>query len=136
MNREILFRGKRWDNGKWATGDLLQYQDGRTEIHSYVEGCRQADEVDHRTIGQYTGLQDKTGVKIFEGDILRFRNLYDEEYETAAVVWYGESGYTAFDLKEHQFECNGLAYIVQSGDYEYKVIGNIHDNPELLEVTP
>lgn len=131
--REILFRGKRWDNGKWATGDLLRYQDGRTEIHSYVEGYRQADEVDHRTIGQYTGLQDVNGVKIFEGDILRFWGNYDDESETAAVVYCGESGYPAFDLQEHEFDCNGLAYIKQSGEYTCEVIGNIYDNQELLK---
>lgn len=65
--REILFRGKRWDNGKWVIGDLFQFQDDCI-IHAYERGCRVAHSVNPATIGQYTGITDKNGKKIFDGD--------------------------------------------------------------------
>lgn len=124
--REILFRGKRWDNGKWETGDLLQYQDGRTEIHSYVKGCRQANEVDNRTIGQYTGLEDVNGVKIFEGDIVSFERVNALGYTTSRI---GDVRY---------YDKLPIFYIMATtGDAwdwcvceKITVIGNIHDNLE------
>ena len=69
--REILFKAKRWSDGKWVYGDLNQLQDS-TIIHWYNNGCRVADEVDPSTVCQYTGLKDKNGKRIFEGDILSY----------------------------------------------------------------
>lgn len=64
--REILFKAKRWSDGKWVYGDLNQLQDS-TIIHWYNNGCRVADEVDPSTVCQYTGLTDKNGKKILRG---------------------------------------------------------------------
>lgn len=69
--REILFKAKRWRDGKWVYGDLNNLQDS-VIIHWYNNGCRVSDEVDPSTVCQYTGLTDKNGVKIFEGDILSY----------------------------------------------------------------
>ena len=151
--REILFREKRLDNGKWAEG---YYMDDGYINQPFTElGGRFDDtiEVDPETVGQYTGLTDKNGKKIFEGDIIRYANMYDynchlesldciEAYDnidfgdiwTVDKVVYGIAvSYPAFDLNMHNFESNGLSELSESGDYYYEVIGNIHDNPELLK---
>ena len=161
--REILFRGKRIDNGEWVEGCLLKVTlEGKTahlifgDNFSLIGGDVKALShalVDPDTVGQFTGLTDKNGKKIFEGDIVRYGMIYDFEcyleslenpdaydgevcdhdIEVDVVEWCLGYDYPAFDLKKHQFECNGLSQIM-CGDYEYEIIGNIHDNPELLEV--
>lgn len=162
--REILFRGKRVDNGKWVEGHLIWCEDGRARILPSNTDifCYEMDEsiiqtVAHRvipeTVGQYTGLTDKNGTKIFEGDIIRYAD-YDEyrcyiesldcaernesmdfcQMWTVDEIVYGiKIAYPAFDLNSHDFESNGLSVLNESGQYYYEVIGNIHDNPELLD---
>ena len=124
--REILFRGKCNEtckyNGQWIEG-FYGEDDGKPIIaHSTDRGiigyfC------DPDSIGQYTGLTDKNGKKIFEGDIVDCLEYYGE-------VYYDHEG--CFDLRDNTSEmCGGFI-----GSYNsLKVVGNIHDNPELLEVT-
>lgn len=129
--REILFRGKRKDNGEWICGDLLQdVESGICAIVSYVnlggnihdlsESCIFA--VIPETVGQYTGLTDKNGAKIFEGDIVknsRFNKIEEVRY---------------IDKRKRIMFC-GINYIVDLeyiNEIYYEVIGNIYDNPELL----
>ena len=133
MNREILFRGKLEYNGKWIYGDLLQYENGDVAIFgeklsSFGYECTEMskrDRVIPDTIGQYTGLKDKNGNKIFEGDILR---LGDEFHYFIFNIKYGS--FVAASIK------GGIGIrlfqrtITNCG---YAIIGNIHDNPELLE---
>ena len=149
--REILFRGKTTDRGEWVQGcytETLRYNN----LHWIWDGKNHFT-VNPDTIGQYTGLTDKNGKKIFEGDIIRYADIDEykmyleslecpEEYEginfsdlfTIDSVVYGiEIGYPAFDLSNHEWECNGLSNLNESCQYFYEVIGNIHDNPELLE---
>lgn len=157
MNREILFRGKRKNNGEWVQGDLRCNPYGERAIYIVSPINNQdttgGNEVIPETIGQYTGLTDKNGKKIFEGDIIRYADLYDyncylesidnpEVYDNIDLgnIWtidevvYGiKVGYPAFDLNKHDFEANGLSELSESGQYFYEVIGNIHDNPELLK---
>lgn len=148
--REILFRGKAKIGEMWVYGDLRQWSEKRKGIYSYKLG--HTIEVIPETIGQYTGLTDINGTKIFEGDIIRYADMYDyncylesldfpEEYEENAfenmwtideVVYGIKVGYPAFDLNKHDWEVNGLSNLNESGQYFYEVIGNIHDNPELL----
>ena len=126
--REILFRGKRKDNGEWVYGNLIT--DGEDvyvlpkedllkglDIGGWIDGV-QAYEVVPETVGQYTGLTDKNGVKVFEGDIVC---IFDGEYFSGVVKYSNEQGsFTVDDTSLH--------YWVS----DIEVIGNIHDNFELL----
>ena len=125
MNREIKFRGKRMDNGEWVYGDLLQ----PTEICDIYEiaNCESIDgtryEVTPETIGQYTGLHDKNGKEIYEGDILKSIQWSD----IYLVKYIG----TAFYLCRKGN--NGFNKITTLNNVEKsEIIGNITDNPELL----
>lgn len=143
--REILFRGKRVDNGEWVEGHLIWCEDGRARIipsHTDIF-CYEMDEsviqtVAHRviaeTVGQYTGLTDKNGNKIFEGDIIRFdENLYtvQRECDTPGGYW-AETGY----ILKHIGWSDYTSFTSTIDDWENEcqifIIGNIHDNPELL----
>lgn len=113
--REILFRGKRHLDGKWVEG-YLDHVDGYDAytISEYF--------VDESTIGQYTGLKDKNGKRIFEGDIVKRRwNNYD--CFIYKVVF--DDTLCCFMAQRHR----GFSSL----DDDFEVIGNIHDNPELLE---
>ena len=133
--REILFRGKRTDNGEWVEGYLYITHNGEHEISVYNEEVnieRWTHEVDPSTVGQYTGLNDKNGKRIFEGDIVdgHCHSAWSHRLQRCDIA-YGRDG---FEARNH---IDG----VDSDYYTYRVlfskdvviIGNIHDNPELLE---
>lgn len=138
MNREILFRGKRVDNGEWEVGYAVKGCDRENQMFiaksigvGFFTGGITACEVKPETIGQFTGLCDKNGKKIFEGDIVRF---YDKDWTA--------NGIATVDFEKGRWKINGhyttkLSSIVWLDLYrtgfEYEVIGNIYDNPELLE---
>ena len=111
--REIEFRGKRTESGGWAYG-FLDHTYERYTIHSH--GDHYCYEAGQETIGQYTGLVDKNGVKIFEGDIARSETTG----LTGKVYWHPESA--SFYWGEGQ----SLVHYE-----ELEVTGNIHDNPDL-----
>ena len=117
--REILFRGKRVDSGELVYGWLCRVGDKYANI--VEKDTEVLYSVSTKTIGQYTGLIDKNGRKIFEGDIVDCLEFYGE-------VYYDPEG--CFDLRDNTPEmCGGFI-----GDYNsLEVVGNIHDNPELLE---
>ncbi len=132
--REILFRGKRIDGGAWAEGCLIKVTLGGKTVYlifgddftfdgTDVKALNHAL-VDPATVGQYTGLNAK-GKKIFEGDILRGA-VGD------MVVFYGEiigEGYGFHWKAVDGGACESMTGFID----EYEIVGNIHDNPELLE---
>lgn len=132
--REVLFRGKlKKDNGHlkkgdWVQGHYVVLQDGKKQM-PYIYGF---GEIIPETLGEFTGLTDKNGKKIFEGDILdvvtnhHYTGLSHERLGIFEVVFYK----TCF-MKRSPKKIGAFHFI--STD-EHKVIGNIHDNKELLEV--
>ena len=122
MNREIKFRGKRLDNGEWVYGDLLHLVDG---VYISNDNGNNMAQVDPDTVGQYTGLKDKNGKLIYEGD----RVYIDCEDATAIIKW-------SDDLARFTIHFEDEAVFVDFDDYyskELEVIGNIYENPELLK---
>ena len=128
---KILFRGKRKDNGEWVTGFYVHYddtKDNHKDDCDYIVGIHTGEhfpffEVIPETVGQYIGLTDKNGKKIFEGDIVerkrsdktsRYQICYDEDM--ASFIGLRGIGFTRFAYDSEQFV----------------VIGNIYDNSELI----
>ena len=146
MAREILFRGKRTDNGEWVTGTPFIFEDRCNMIQAVAVHPDFVDEgnvyysegfsVDHETVGQYTGLTDKNGKRIFEGDILHIVSYTcDYDFKTSVGAKYGYTSglYVDGDFDGGDFNEIGFAFDYWSNeDAEVEVIGNIHDNPELL----
>lgn len=126
--REILFRGKRTDNSEWIYGDLVQWSDG-VQIFDYDGVGKVKNNVIPETVGQYTGLKDKNGKRIFEGDIVYCKSRLDN----ANMVIIFERGQFRMVLSENyrSYQTNSGFYDINCFDKE--VIGNIHDNPELLK---
>ena len=127
--RVILFRGKREDNGRLIQGD---YQHFHIENDIYVYIGRWGEEmrsVKPETVGQFTGLTDKNGTKIFEGDIVTFP--FDEFNPCAKfkIEWVGA------EFCAVHIEGKPCVWTIRVTDYadQMDIIGNIHDNPELLE---
>ena len=137
--REIKFRGKRIDNGElfygleWVYGDLLQsYCDDKAHIdnnHCFDLmhiSANKPIEVEKETVGQFTGLLDKNGKEIYEGDIVRDQwNSYTPIYQNAIYMAYN------VDKINDPYVSTQFNVIWRNG---CEVIGNIHDNLELLEV--
>ena len=147
--REILFRGKRRCNGEWVYGNLVVDKNYNPHIvpkdYFYEDGhhlqyCDDTDRpvfIDAETIGQFTGLTDKNGTKIFEGDIVQFGD------NTKCEVKWGEYSHSKCD----EYECEHYGWYVAHKRRNYventgydlwdvasyiTVIGNVHDNPELI----
>ena len=133
--REILFRGKRLDNEEWVYGYYVHIGPvscQRTYIIPEYASALYVNEVYPSTVGQYTGLNDKNGKRIFEGDIVdgHCHSAWSHRLQRCDIA-YGRDG---FEARNH---IDG----VDSDYYTYRVlfskdvviIGNIHDNPELLE---
>lgn len=128
--REILFRGKRTDISLWAVGDLVRTHPCEchivtADLDDYNEIEITSDHyVDYKTVGQFTGVTDKNGKKIFEGDIVRFDNgvfvvaFYESRMGFGFSGLFGRGCVPGFTMTcwEH-----------------IEIIGNIYDNPELLE---
>lgn len=140
--REILFRGKRLDNGEWAFGDLLHLPNGDVVILSnkgYVK-------VIPETVGQFTGLTDKNGKKIFEGDIIKAyfqpQNFKNPPYAIGSVIFENGTFKVVVNVSKNSIEYkvfekeNIAAYSIEHNFldryYVLEAIGNIHDNPELF----
>lgn len=127
--REILFRGKRIDTGEWVEG----YYSMRTvlfgtieeEIYPVIEQFNgPVCEVVPGTVGQYTGLTDKTGKKIFEGDL-----VYAGSYQIPLLIEFVRYSWGCTNKNLGRFYLHRL----EDDSAKYEVVGNIHDSPELLK---
>lgn len=135
--REILFRGKRIDNGEWVEGSLIMWPDGATDIcysenDSFVEMMKTI--IDPASVGQFTGLTDKNGKKIFKGDIGRYKQTDGATQNGKPITCIGKVIYnakTASFAVESKDEA-GRKYFDYFPIKDFEVIGNIHDNPELI----
>ena len=145
--REILFRGKMVYEmpspiSEWVYGYLsFVYIDNPAKASIYCPKVAQRYDVLFETIGQYTGLLDKNGTKIFEGDIVKWGHLphsYEKPIRIAAVEFNPDIQYRTVTMRDpnthrdYYFKQGCFAYA--ETQFYLEVIGNIHDNPELLEV--
>ena len=143
--RTIKFRGKSLNNGEWVVGNYIGFPTSdEGSMCSYIElDVYCVVEVDSYTVGQFTGLLDKNGKEIYEGDIIRVKTCeYDRigrfycktglpKYLNACVKYNDRS--CRYDLVFEQNEYGMISCDIGWGYEEFEVIGNIHDNPELLK---
>ena len=148
-----LFRGKRLDNGQWVEGFLFHDIDcGETEIQFVqyavddyaVESWHNGYEVDPSTVGECTGIPDIKGRIMWEGDIVEYVDDYMMHCSRGVVCFHDGSFCLAVEHKygntvDHYYHRIGHVGHVHeqgfSGDihYKYRIVGNIHDNPDLME---
>ena len=150
--REILFKAKRLDNGKWVEGYYQKRKDYDEQDEHLIFRCVsyhswEYAKVDPRTICQYTGLTDKNGNKIWENDILSYSYDYPDSpwlkadgktnkdivYKKGQVFWQGWRGTWAVTSRLGKKGGNQDVFVYCRNPNRTEVIGNIFDNAELLE---
>lgn len=140
--RDIKFRGKSFDNGEFVFGDLTRYSEEMSYITvDLIEG--EVYQVDSKTVGQFTGLKDKNGKEIYEGDII-LDNEITFDFITADNMGDVRIISRQHTVKYNQATCGLMRFNENSGYFTgniglysrdgLEVIGNIYENPELLEI--
>lgn len=148
MNKEILFRGKSLKDNEWTEGYYCRYDWTGEEKDYIIPDYSKASygvEVESNTIGQYTGLTDKNGTKIFDGDIVRIgryfnNNFYTEDnyvcrYDTntASFKFYYIVPKDIADVNKYAILGDGTTLSDMGRGFTIEVIGNIYDNSDLIE---
>lgn len=148
LKRTVLFRGKRVDNGEWVCGypfpGIGQFDSEKwfvTEIQGRGNAsCSNTYRVDPSTVCQFTGLTDRNGVKIFEGDVVRMHYFFENYHLVTLGAFEDESEIicklSITPLGVYFESANMTGYLfdyLEDPEEELEVIGNAHDNPELLE---
>ncbi len=136
--RDILFRGKRIDDGDWEYGNFIKHPDilDRTKKYHYIENYDGIGEVEPETVGQFTGLLDKNGNKIFEGDIIDINqtvngcNLFEIVWDK--TQWNARYFIEMITPRLYEYNFNELVDAnIDVYEKEIEIVGNIHDNGEL-----
>ena len=129
--RTIGFRGKDHKTGEWIYGDLFHLGDGSPCLVNTRKQVFCCKEVQPETVGQFTGLTDKEGKEIYEGDIVHgyYKNRYGKQTLVCLIGWDSENA--CFEIRP-QVDPDDETGLLSEPD-EITVIGNIHDNPELLD---
>ena len=157
--REILFRGKQLDRGEWVEGWYEMYPFGKWPVKTSIipseeakDGHYEHVQVDPSTVGQYTGLNDKNGKRIFEGDIIRYTfdspddptatenglkvrtgRIFWSDWRASFAVTAGINGSASINNDVARYVRGRQVYEYVRGANTVEVIGNVHDNPELLK---
>lgn len=129
MKREILFRGKRMDGKGWAEGGIVPRANGQIFIAPIIDASQIIiSAVDPDTVGQYTGLKDRNGTRIFEGDVVEYYEVCNREEPqmVRAVVEWDDGGWMT-----KVRDCSIFDPLDRTNVKQMTVIGNIYDNPEL-----
>jgi uncharacterized phage protein (TIGR01671 family) len=146
--RAIKFRGKDTKSGEWRYGDLITYKSGEAAIANFSRYGYECSDMNRvlvglKTVGQFTGLHDKNGKEIFEGDILLWtrKNVHIEgrqpqDFSHKCVVYY-DNDKCAFQFR-CELRCGACVGYLDFDDDRtdesfVEVVGNIHDNPDLIE---
>jgi uncharacterized phage protein (TIGR01671 family) len=142
MTRQIKFRGKRIDNGKWLYGNYIQvgdheyiypFEDLEPDGHHLVQISDKPHLVIPETVGQFTGLTDRNGKEVYEDDILEFTFFYYGEKEIEVckkgIIDFEDSSFVFSVSKEEVYYFSNLYFDSES---DIEVIGNIHDNKDLI----
>lgn len=144
MDREIEFRGKDVESSKWLYGSHFTYSGEDYIIPQNLLDIKdyEAYQADQNTIGQFTGLRDKNGRKIYEGDVVRRKDSAYGMADTGVVKFDCSLGAFVFESENRgrtyravfrkHFSDNDGKYTIE-GTYSYELLGNIYDNPELLD---
>ncbi len=143
MEDRYLFRAKRVDNGEWVQGNLVYSEDSEDGWETLIIPTRESNmftkggskgnlgfenwyRVDQDIICQCTGLKDKNGNLIWENDVVKVK--YSDDFEEITEVAYTKDGYSPYS---NEYECEGCCCMCEV--LEIEVVGNIFDNPDLLE---
>lgn len=127
--REIKFRAKDIASNKWLYGDIRHH---KNDVCIFEHGGNKGEQVKPETVGQFTGLTDKNGHEIYEGDIIKIVEKFDDEnvYTGNGVVCFEEGIYELQNGKHFAY----LGWLMHNDDItKLEVIGNIHDDPDLIE---
>ena len=142
MEREILFRGKLSHSGVWVEGNLIKDRNGNKSIipfnvfepdgHHLIIDSDEAWRVDPETVGQFTGITDKNRLNIFEGDII-VRNIFGwiRKYKCKWSTCYERFQFVGIDTVVSIY-VEDITDILKTYKTGIEIVGNIHDNPELL----